>query len=131
MDNEFRRAVVMGCACVVTSRLTVEQIENFKHYMPEMLTMVDEEGKPVFTVDIGDEAGRLENDKAVYSNTKMPDGKATITILIDPDEEDKPGIVKKYFGIALLRLEEIEQGMLSYMDDLNETIRKVDGMICR
>ena len=130
MDNEFRRAVVMGCACVVTSRLTVEQIENFKHYMPEMLTMVDEEGKPVFTVDIGDEAGRLENDKAVYSNTKMPDGKATITILIDPDEEDKPGIVKKHFGIALLRLEEIEQGMLSYTDDLNETIRKVDGMIC-
>ena len=131
MDNEFRRAVVMGCACLVTSRLTVEQIENFKQYMPEMLTMVDEEGKPVFTVDIGNEAGRLENDKAVYSNTKMPDGKATITILIDPDEEDKPGIVKKYFGIALLRLEEIEQGMLSYTDELNETIRKVDRMICR
>ena len=131
MENEFRRAIVMGCACVITSKLTVEQIENFKQYMPEMLTMVDEEGKPVFTVDIGDAAGCLENDKAVYSNTKMPDGKATITILIDPDEEDKPGIVKKYFGIALLRLEEIEQGMLSYTDELNETIRKVDRMICR
>lgn len=131
MENDFRRAVVMGCACVVTSRLTVEQIENFKYYMPEMLTMVDEDGKPVFTVDIGDEPGCLEENKAVYSNTKTPDGKATITILIDPDEEDKPGVIRKYFGVALLRLEEFEQRMLSNLDDLSEVIRKVDGLISR
>ena len=131
MENEFRRAVVMGCACVITSRLTVEQIENFKRYMPETLIMVDEEGKAVFTVDIGDAAGSLEENKAVYSNTKAPDGKATITIVIDPDAEDKPGLIKKHFGAALLRLEEIEQVMLSNMDDLNDVIKKIDGLISR
>ena len=131
MENEFRRAIVMGCACVITSRLTVKQIENFKRYMPEMLVMVDEEGKSVFTIDISHEAGCLEDDKAVYSSTKTPDGKATITVVIDPDAEDKVELVKKHFGVALLRLEEIEKGLLSCLDNLNEEIQKVDGMICR
>lgn len=132
MENEFRRAVVMGCACVITSRLTVEQIEKFKRYMPEMFVMVDEEGETVFTLDIDSETpGMLSKDKAVYSTTKTPDGKATITIVIDPDAEDKAELVKKHFGTPLLMLDEIENALLSCQDALDEKIRVIDGMISR
>ena len=131
MENEFRRAVVMGCACVITSRLTVEEIQNFKHYHPEALTMVDENDKAVFSIDINENPGSLEDRKAVYSTTKTPDGKATITIVLDPDAEDKVELVRKHLGAALLRLEELEDSLLTKIGDLNEEVRKVDEMICR
>ena len=131
MENGFRRAVVRGCACVITSRLTVEEIENYKHYHPDALTMVDEDDKAVFSIDIDENPGSLEDRKAVYSNTKTPDGKATITIVLDPDAEDKAELVRKHLGAALLRLEKLEDSLLSKTDDLKEEMRKIDRMIYR
>ncbi len=133
MEKDFRRAVVVGCACVVFSRLTIEELKNYKNYHPEALKMVDEDDKSkvVFTIDIDEGPGHIFQDEAVFGDAETPDGHATITVLIDPAAEDKPGLIREKFGIALLRLEELEEQLISRMDDLNEEVQKIDGMICR
>lgn len=130
MEKTSGRAVVMGCACVITSKLTCEQIENFRRYHPEALVMRGEDSSEVvFTMDIDDGPGSISREKAVYSRTKTPDGKATITVILDPEIEDKVETVRDKLGPALLLLEELERQMLEMVEPIQEEIAKLDGMI--
>ena len=45
------RAVVMGCACVIFSSLTPDEIKRFKALHPEALKMEKEEGGTSFSID--------------------------------------------------------------------------------
>ena len=129
-ERKEMKVIVAGCACVVFSELTPEEIERFKRYQPDALTMCDENNpETVFTVDIDDGPGKLEDSEAVFSRTKSVEGKATITILLDPEEEDKPAMVQEKLGPALLRLRELEAALLSRMDGLAEAEKKVSAML--
>lgn len=130
MEKTMSRATIMGCACVITSSLTCEQIEAFKKFHPEALEMKGEgSDEALFTIDINDGPGSFEGGKAVFSRTKTQDGKATITILLDPDIEDKQELVRKTIGPGLLLLKEMEQHLLEAVEPLKEEIQKLDGMI--
>ena len=129
MENVFRRAVVMGCACVITSRMTVEQIEKYVVYHPEALCLVDEDDKTVFEVALEDGPGHIEAHKAGYSRTKTPDGRATITVVIDPEAEDKSALVLKHFGKALMHLEELEDQLLKRAGELEEEVSSIKALI--
>ena len=124
------KAVVVGCACVVFSDLTPEQIESFKSYQPHALTMSDENSlEEIFSLDIDDGPGHLEDDGAVYSRTKSAEGKATMTILVDPEHEDKLTVVQNELGSALLKLQKMEQMLLGKLDSLAETEEKAKSLI--
>jgi len=124
------KAVVVGCACVVFSDLTPEQIESFKSYQPHALTMSDENSlEEIFSLDIDDGPGHLEDDGAVYSRTKSAEGKATMTILVDPEHEDKLTVVQNELGRALLKLQKMEQMLLGKLDSLAETEEKAKSLI--
>ena len=130
MDRKFNRAVILGCACVITSRLTCEQYEMYSRYHPEALKMADEDGNVIFTVEIDqDGPGSILPDKACFSRTKTPDGKATITVVIDPEIEEKVKVITERFGSALLHLEELEEHLLEKAGELEEEVRKVEGMV--
>ena len=111
--NEMTKALVAGCACVVFSVLTPEENDRFKQYQPEALKLIDENNpEDVFTLDIDDGPGHVEETEAVYSRTKSADGKATITILLDPDEENKLGLAQKKIGRMLVKLQKLEEKLL-------------------
>ena len=117
----MEKAVVMGCACVVVSSLTPEQIESAKRYAPEVLNLTDETGEEVYSLDIEKgQPGRVDDDEAVYSECKTADGKATITILIDPEGEDKARMVQEQLGASLLKLHRLEEQILERMDGIIE-----------
>ena len=129
-EKKEMKVIVAGCACVVFSELTPEKIERFKRYQPDALTMCDESNpENTFTMDIDDGPGKLEDSTAVFSRTKSVEGKATITILLDPEEEDKPAMVQQNLGPALLRLRELEAALLTRMDGLAEAEKKVTAML--
>ncbi len=133
MEKEFRRAVIMGCACVITSRFTVEELENFRDYLPEALVLKNEEGDILYWIGIQEEVkgGYILEDHICYSRAKTPEGKATVTLLIDPNEEDKAVCIGEAFGPALLMLEKLEKQMLSRTEELNIKIAEIDGLIFR
>lgn len=129
-EKKEMKVIVAGCACVVFSELTPEEIERFKRYQPDALTMCDESNpENTFTMDIDDGPGKLEDSTAVFSRTKSVEGKATITILLDPEEEDKPAMVRQNLGPALIRLRELESALLSRMDGLADAEKKVNAML--
>ena len=117
----MEKAVVMGCACVVVSSLTPEQIESAKRYAPEVLKLTNETGEEMYSLDIEKgQPGRVDDDEAVYSECKTADGMATITILIDPEGEDKARMVQEQLGASLLKLHRLEEQILERMDGITE-----------
>ncbi len=129
-EKKEMKVIVAGCACVVFSELTPEEIERFKRYQPDALTMCDKSNpENTFTSDIDDGPGKLEDSTAVFSRTKSVEGKATITILLDPEEEDKPAMVRQNLGPALIRLRELEAALLNRLDGLAEAEKEVSAML--
>ena len=118
----MEKAVVMGCACVVVSSLTPDEIDRFNRYDPDALVL-KKDGEPVFSIRMDDGPGTLLEDAANYSRTTSADGKATITILLDPDAEDKAALVQKDVGASLLKLDELEKqivGMTEHLQEMEE-----------
>lgn len=133
MEKEFRRAVVMGCACIVTSRFTVEELEKFHNYLPDALVLKGDSGEELYKIEIQEEisGGCILEDHICYSRAKTPEGKATVTLLIDPEAEDKAVVIGEAFGPALLLLEKLEQQLLSRVAELEEKTARINGLICR
>ncbi len=130
MENVFNRVLVAGCACVITSLLTYEEIERYKRYHPEALTMVDEDdGHAVFTIDVTDGPGCLTKSRAEFSRMKSADGKATITVLLAPDINDKEAAVKAQICPCLAHLDELEQQLLEKLSMLNDEESKACNMV--
>ncbi len=124
------KAILAGCALVIFSELTPEEIERFKMFQPEALKMIDENNpEDIFTLDIDDGPGYLEETKAAYSRTKSADGKATITILLNPDVKNKLELAQKNVGRALLKLQKLEKKLLEVIDSVNEIEGKVNSLI--
>lgn len=128
MDKEASRCVIMGCACIITSALTVEQIEQYKLCRPEPLELTDD-NKTIVALDIDDGPGYIDGNNVVYSRVKDPEGRATITLLLDPEAEDKVELVRKRIGATLLRLNDLEEQMLQKIGDVETEIVKMNSMI--
>jgi len=125
-------AVVVGSACVIKSTLTPDQIKQIKKLHPEWLTMVDDNGEPVFAMDIDETLpGSLNEYGAVFGNSTSSDGKATITVVIDPEAEDPAQVVEETLGGALLSLDEMETALAEELPNLQAEVEKVKSMITR
>lgn len=130
MEKILNRVTILGCACVIISALTVEEIDSFRKYLPEALNLTDETGeKVVYSLEIDNGPGCMMPEKAVFSRVKAQDGLATITILLDPEAEDKGTLVRNQLGASLLLLNALEEQLLSRTEELVEKIQIVDQLI--
>lgn len=126
------RVFIMGCACVITSDLTPEQIGMYKKYHPEALVLTDEDsGEEIFQLDMDDGPGMLVKEKAVLSHVTTADGRATITIVLDPAIEDRTETFLEKCGTGLSRLFELEQHLKDNLENLNQDVGKLRGMITK
>lgn len=123
------KAIVMGCACVVVSELTPEDVERRKRFDPDALVLKNEIGETVCELDLSDGPGCMEADRIELSTTKSADGRATITILLDPDAEDKTDMVRKHLGPVLLSLDALEKKLTESADGVKEMEARVGAMI--
>ena len=121
MNMTGARALLMGCACVVRSMLTPEQIEKFCIYDPEALVKTNSAGEEIFRIDLdGELPGSITPERAVFSKVKTTDGKATITVMIDPECVDRKAAVMEIVGPGLRQLEEMEPQLLARLPELAE-----------
>ena len=126
----MKKAVVMGCSCVIISDLTPEELDSFKKYMPEALTLVDPDSPDSsFSLDIDDGPGHIADTTAAYSRAKSADGKATITVILDPEADDKLDLVQGTIGPSLLKLDALEKKLLDQREQLAETVNTMKALI--
>ena len=126
------RGFIMGCACVITSDLTPEQIRMYQKYRPESLVLADgNSGEEIFRLDMDDSPGMLNSDQAVLSRVTTAEGKATITIVFDPAIEDRTETFLERCGTGLTRLIELERRLTENLEELNQDVGKIRGMVTR
>ena len=126
----MEKVMIMGCACVIISSLTPEEIERIKAYEPKSLTLTRDRDEP-FTIDIDAGPGCITKENAVYSRVKSTNGKATITILLDPKTEDRTKAVSNEIGASLLKLDELEKQLLTRNECVKGMENTVLSMISR
>ena len=133
VENANNRVLIAGCACVIFSKLTPDEISQFKTYHPEALTMDDEEtGEPLFALDLDEESpGSLTSCGAAFSKITSVDGKATITVVLDPTADNPSELVQQKLASPLLLLDKIEQQLMELLPKLKEEQQTVSGMIRR
>ena len=126
------QAIVVGSSCVVKSSLTPEEIKRVKKFHPEALMMYDENNEPVFAIDIDEtQPGSIDDVGACFGNATSTDGKATITIVIDPAAEDPGELVYEKLGRSLLYLREMEENLVEMLPSMNDEERNIRSMIVR
>ena len=123
------KAVVMGCACVIFSSLTPDEIRSFKNLHPEALKVNGEENGVDFTIDIDDGPGHIDTEGATFSNMTSAAGKATITVLIDPEMEDPVSAVTEMIGGPIMRLIELEEHLTELLPKLEDDEKEISKHI--
>ena len=130
-DNAAQ-AIVVGSACVVKSTMTPDEIKQMKKLHPEALVMYDETDEPMFAIDIDEEVpGSINVNGACFGKATSDDGKATITVVLDPTAEDPVDLVYEKLGKALDNLDKMEKKIAEIVPGLQEEDRRIRGMISR
>lgn len=124
------QAIVVGSSCVIKSTLTPAEIKRIKKFHPEALSMEDENGDPVFAIDIDERIpGSINNNGACFGNATSADGKATITVVLDPTAENNVELVYEKIGRALMYLKDMEDQLAEVLPDLETEEREIRSMI--
>ena len=130
-DNAAQ-AIIVGSSCVIKSTLTPDEIKQLKKLHPETLVMTDEDGEPVFAIDIDEETpGSINKVGACFGNATSADGKATITTVLDPTAENPVDLVYEKLGTALSYLSEMEEQIAEVVPTLAEEEARVKAMIVK
>lgn len=125
-------AVIQGAACVITSSMTAEQIKRYKKFHPESLVMYDEDDDPVFAIGYDEEGpGSIDNNGAVFGAATDAEGHATITVMLDPTNENLEELVFDKLGRALLNLNDLEAQLIEGISKLDEEESAIRAQIRR
>lgn len=131
--NQFNaKVLVAGCACVIFSALAPDEIRRLQRLYPEALKLVDEGTKDtLFRIEMTEEGqpGDIEDQFARFSSTTDAKGKATITIVLDPGAEDKPGLVRDKLSKAIQNLIRTENQALKALPKLEEEEEEISDQI--
>ena len=131
--NQFNaKVLVAGCACVIFSALTPDEIRRLQRLHPEAMKLVDEGTKEtLFRIEMTEEGqpGDIEDQFARFSSTMDAKGKATITIVLDPGAEDKPGLVRDKLSKTIQNLIRTENQALKALPKLEEEEKEITGQI--
>lgn len=122
------RITVVGDAAVVTSTLSLEDINTIKKYRPEALVLMGgEEGKePIFAVDVAENHGGINEFGVCFSGaTRDEKKKAMLTVMLKGITGDVKEYVADKFGTALAHLNELEAKLPGVLEDVNANKQRI------
>ena len=121
------RIQVLGCAAVVISAVDLEDWKLVEKHDPDALTTVDGKGNVLFRVTTDNGPGCLVKERAEFGASVTQDGKATITILLDPDNDDKMGMVRDALAGPLMDLIAIEKTVPALKNDVLKKLEEAES----
>ena len=121
LDNAAK-VVVTGAAAVLTSEVKLEDWKRVEEFAPDGLRIEDEDsGDILFKVATSDGPGSVNEYGVLFGST--------VTVLLDPEEEDKMALVRKNIGPALLDLNLIEAEIPSLLEEIAKKEEEINGHI--
>ena len=120
---------ISGSAAVLVSGVTLEDWKKVEKFAPEALKIVDEDGETLFKVMTCGGTGSVNEYGVCFGAHTNDGGKATVTILLDEEVENKLQAVKDVIGSALLDLNDIEEEIPEILKEIAEKEAKIDKLI--
>jgi hypothetical protein len=121
---------ISGASAVLVSEVALADWQRVEKFNPEELVILNEEKEPIFKVVTACEGPGSVNEYGVcfgaYTNEG---GKATVTVLLDEEIDDKREAVREIMGTALLTLNEIEQKIPELLEKIALKEAKIDELI--
>ncbi len=124
--------LMAGAACIVFSCFTPDEIRLFKTYRPEALQMKDADTEePVFSLDLDEDGGpgSITDEGALFSEIPSADGKATITVLVDPSVKERTELAEAKLGGALKRLTYLQELLKKQLPEVKQEQEIIRGWI--
>jgi len=123
------KITIAGNSFVVTSSISMENLELVKKHRPKALKIVDEETREeLFAVGIG--GNSLNSVGISFGGVSNNEEKlATVTVPIPSDVEDAKAYVQEKAGAALVNLNRIEAGINEVLEEIQEEQKKVTDSI--
>ena len=120
---------ISGASAVLVSDVTLEDWKRVEKYAPEALKIVDEDGETIFLVATRPGSGSINKYGVCFGSYENDGGKATVTVLLDEDVEDKRAAVKEIMGSALLDLNDIEKELPQVLKDIGDKEAEIEKLI--
>ncbi len=120
--------LIAGSAAVLKSKYKLSDWIMALKYDPD-LGLYDDNDEPLFKAFVEEGPGSLSSNGVVFSTVPDENGFAVVTAVIDPTAENKKEIVKENYGLALLRLNEVENGLDQVINDAKESEKEIDEMV--
>lgn len=121
---------ISGASAVLVSDVALDDWKRVEKYAPEMLKIVEEEtGDPLFKICCGEGGGSINEYGVCFGSYTNEGGKATVTVLLDDDIEDKTVAVKEIMGSALLDLNDIEKELPGVLKDIADKEAEIEKLI--
>ena len=120
---------ISGASAVLVSNVALEDWERVEKYAPEALKIVDEDGEAIFKVQTCCGGGSINKYGVCFGTYTNEGGKATVTVLLDEEVDDKVAAVKEIMGSALLDLNEIEATIPDVLKEIGEKEAEIDKLI--
>lgn len=123
---------VVGAAVTITSSAKLEDLRKVKQFRPEVLTLKDEDGEPVFVVGIGkkaDECGDFGKFGIEFAAHPDINGHAFVTAMFSPEYYSEDGDLKekiaKAYGDVIVNLENVEAVLPTTIAEIDAKIASV------
>ena len=112
------KVTIAGSSYVITSAVSLADIETVRKYRPSALTITDEETKEtLFRVGVG--SNSISDYGIGFGGVSNDDKKlATATLSIPIDVEDAKEYVLDKAGLALVNLEKVEGEITEVLEDI-------------
>jgi len=126
------KTTIAGNSYVITSKVSMADLEMVNKYRPSALSLVDEETKEAF-FKVGLGASSVSDYGVSFGGVTNDDEKlATATLPIPaklPDDTDAKQYVLDVAGKALANLNKVEEGIEAALDEIKKERDKVEGDI--
>lgn len=128
-DNAAPHIDVNGSAAVLVSDIPLKDWKLIKKYAPEKLVETDEDGNPIFRVDVLDAGAGSVSKYGIAFGKRTNNGKATATILISDKVANVKEEIVEQMGPALLKLKDIEAGIDAAKAEIEARKTMIEGMV--
>jgi len=112
------KVTIAGNSYVITSTVSMADLEAVKKYRPSALALTDEETKEVY-FKVGISSNSLSDHGVSFGGASNDETKlATATLSIPSDVEDAKEYVLDKAGVAIANLKKVEKGIATALEDI-------------
>jgi len=119
---------ISGGSAVLVSGVALDDWKKIEKYAPEALKLYEDE-ELVFKVKTSCGGGSVNEFGICWGSYTNDGGKATVTVLLDEEVEDKVAAVKEIMGSALLDLNQIEKDVPDVLKQIADKEAEIDKLI--